>query len=263
MTTYSIDPIGIIDTCFPDKFGVPRQAGLAPSAKGVLTLHAPYNNPDCVEGLEGISHLWLTFIFHEHIDKAWKPKVRPPRLGGNEKVGVFATRSSFRPNHLGLSLVKLEHIDRSEKQLRLHLSGVDLVSGTPIVDIKPYLPYADNMPNAVNPLAGLAPTTIEVKFSASALAFCQQYNREQCSGLPDKCYVDLIQLIVEVLQQDPRPAYHRSVLSEVSADNKSAKSDVREYGIALMDCNVRWECETEPKGSVINVMDVQRLKTAN
>jgi tRNA-Thr(GGU) m(6)t(6)A37 methyltransferase TsaA len=259
MTSYSIEPIGIIDTCFPDKFGIPRQSGLAPSAKGILTLRAPYNNPDCVEGLEGVSHLWLTFIFHEHIDKAWKPKVRPPRLGGNEKVGVFATRSSFRPNHLGLSLVKLDQIECSGQQLRLHLSGVDLVSGTPIVDIKPYLSYADSMPHAVNVLAGQAPRMMEVEFSEPALAFCLQYNAELDAkpreGVSDDLSVDLRQLIAEVLQQDPRPAYHRS-----SSIGGLIKSDVREYGVTLMDCNVRWQCETLSQGATIKVLDVQRLK---
>lgn len=253
MTSYAIEPIGIINTCFPDKFGIPRQSGLAPSAKGILTLQAPYNNPDCVEGLEGVSHLWLTFIFHEHIDKAWKPKVRPPRLGGNEKVGVFATRSSFRPNHLGLSLIKLDKIDCSDQQVRLHLSGVDLVSGTPIVDIKPYLAYADSMPHAINTLAEQTPATMDVKFSTSALAFCQQYSAASLSS----SLIDLKQLIIEVLQQDPRPAYHRS------ASKKDASSTrVRDYGIALLDCNIRWQCETLYQGSRINVVDVQRVKSA-
>jgi tRNA (adenine37-N6)-methyltransferase len=253
MTSYAIDPIGVIDTCFPDKFGIPRQSGLAPSAKGILTLHTPYNNPDCVEGLEGVSHLWLTFIFHEHIDKAWKPKVRPPRLGGNEKVGVFATRSSFRPNSLGLSLVKLDKIECSDQQLRLHLSGVDLVSGTPIVDIKPYLAYADSLPHAINTLAEQAPATMNVIFSVSALAFCQQYSAASLSN----SLIDLKQLIIEVLQQDPRPAYHRS------ASKKDASStSVRDYGIALLDCNIRWQCEILSQCTIINVVDVQRVKSA-
>jgi tRNA-Thr(GGU) m(6)t(6)A37 methyltransferase TsaA len=253
MTPYSIEPIGIINTCFPDKFGIPRQAGVAPSATGILTLRAPYNNPDCVDGLEGISHLWLTFVFHEHIGKSWKPKVRPPRLGGNEKVGVFATRSSFRPNHLGLSLVKLDRIDCSEQQLPLHLSGVDLVSGTPIVDIKPYLAYADSMPHAINALAGQAPATMAVTFSASALTFCQQYTASSTDS-SDKLSVDLKQLIVEVLQQDPRPAYHRSELRPGSAE-----TEVREYGITLMECNIRWQCESVLNGSIISVIAIERV----
>jgi tRNA-Thr(GGU) m(6)t(6)A37 methyltransferase TsaA len=255
MTSYAIESIGTIETCFPDKFGIPRQAGLAPSAKGILTLHAPYNNPDCVEGLEGVSHLWLTFVFHEHIDKTWKPKVRPPRLGGNEKVGVFATRSSFRPNNLGLSLVKLDRIDCSDQQLRLQLSGVDLVSGTPIVDIKPYLSYADSLPHAVNVFAGQAPIMMAVEFSETALAFCLQYNTGLDTRLKEGVSVDLRQLIVEVLQQDPRPAYHRS-----SSIGGLIKPDVREYGVTLMDCNVRWLCETLSQGATIKVLDVQRLK---
>lgn len=262
MTSYAIEPIGIIDTCFPDKFGIPRQAGLAPSAKGILTLHSPYNNPDCVEGLEGVSHLWLTFIFHEHIDKAWKPKVRPPRLGGNEKVGVFATRSSFRPNYLGLSLVKLDRIDCSDQQVRLYLSGVDLVSGTPIVDIKPYLAYADSLPHAINTLAEQAPATMDVKFSTSALAFCQQYSAASLSNP----LIDLKQLIIEVLQQDPRPAYHRSASKEEVSRARISKTDAREvsvrkYGITLIDCNVCWQCINSEGESIIEVTQISLLES--
>ena len=108
--TFTVEPLGYIRTCFTEKFGIPRQPLLVPEAKGELTLLTPYNHPDCVEGLSESSHIWLSFIFHEHIDQGWKPKVRPPRLGGNQKCGVFATRSSFRPNHLGLSVVALTTI---------------------------------------------------------------------------------------------------------------------------------------------------------
>lgn len=107
MSSLTVNIIGYVETCFPEKFGVPRQPNLVPSAKGYLRLQAPYNDADCVLGLEHYSHLWLSFIFHQHQQRSWKPKVRPPRLGGNEKVGVFATRSAFRPNPMGLSVVRL------------------------------------------------------------------------------------------------------------------------------------------------------------
>jgi tRNA-Thr(GGU) m(6)t(6)A37 methyltransferase TsaA len=222
--TYTVEPVGIIHTCFPEKFGIPRQPLLAPSAKGVLVLHAPYNHPDCVVGLEKVSHLWLSFIFHKHVDKGWKPKVRPPRLGGNEKMGVFATRSSFRPNHLGLSVVKLDEVVIENQEVCLHLSGIDLVDGTPIVDIKPYVPYADSVVAAHNDFAGQTPLLMPVNFSEQAQLFCQQYEMKKDRAL--------LPLVVEVLQQDPKPAYHSTAHSTANID--------REYGVALWDCNVRW-----------------------
>lgn len=142
---YCLDPIAYVKSPFTEKFGTPRQSLLAPGAEAQLVLQAPYNNSDCVDGLDQVSHLWLTFIFHQHLGQPWKPKVRPPRLGGNAKLGVFATRTSFRPNYLGLSVVKLERIEIGNDSVVLHVSGVDLVDGTPIVDIKPYVPYADNI----------------------------------------------------------------------------------------------------------------------
>src|SRR5690554_2613706 len=131
---WSLDTLGIIHSCYQEKFAVPRQPGLAPSAQATLELLPPYNQPECMEGLEDFSHLWLTFLFHQNLEQGWKPRVRPPRLGGNQKIGVFASRSTFRPNGLGLSVVKLESIEL-QQGVKLHLSGVDLVDGTPIVDI--------------------------------------------------------------------------------------------------------------------------------
>lgn len=218
--SYRIEPIGIISTCFPEKFGIPRQSLLAPSAKGKLVLLAPYNDPDCVAGLEHVSHVWLSFIFHQHVDKGWKPKVRPPRLGGNEKMGVFATRSSFRPNHLGLSVVKLDAIEIDQQQVCLHLSGVDLLDGTPIVDIKPYVPYVDSIPAASNQFADQQPALMPVMFSDVALIFCEQYKKQHGEVLQE--------FTTEVLQQNPRPAYHNAI------------DEDREYGMALLQCNIRW-----------------------
>lgn len=237
MISHTVEPIGIIKTCFPEKFGIPRQPLLAPSAKGTLVLHAPFNDPDFVSGLENVSHIWLTFIFHQHVDKGWKSKVRPPRLGGNEKMGVFATRSSFRPNHLGLSVVKLDAISNENQQLCLHLSGVDILDGTPIVDIKPYLPYADSLPAARNDFAQIIPSIKPIGFSLQAQTFCIQY--------AEKKQLDLKRLIIEVLQQDPRPAYHATDVGRETG---------KIYGISLLDCNIRWQCLLEDEGiSVISI----------
>jgi tRNA-Thr(GGU) m(6)t(6)A37 methyltransferase TsaA len=226
--SYSIDAIGFISTCFPEKFGIPRQPLLVSRAKGQLILEAPYNDPECIEGLEGVSHLWLTFIFHEHANHKWKPKVRPPRLGGNKKTGVFSTRSSFRPNNLGLSVVKLDSIEIAEQQIIIHLSGVDLLDGTPIVDIKPYLPYVDSVDNAKNMLAPIPPPLIQVIFSQEALNFCDAYS--------DSHY--LMALLTEVLQQDPRPAYNHT-------------NDHKVYRMKLLDLDVEWKFRGEDSSIVV------------
>jgi len=143
-----VTPIGFVQSCFKEKFATPRQPGLADAAKGVIELIPPFNLPESVEGLEDCSHIWLQFVFHECMNQGWKPKVRPPRLGGNKKMGVFATRATHRPNALGLSVVKLDGIECTDDQVRLHISGLDLIDGTPILDIKPYIPYSDAIENA-------------------------------------------------------------------------------------------------------------------
>jgi len=209
----SIEPIGFIKTPFKEKFGAPRQPGLAPSASAELELVAPYNVPDAVRGLENCSHVWLIFQFSENLKAGWKPLTRPPRLGGNEKLGVFATRSTHRPNAMGLSVVKLDSVD-TQSGVRLKLSGIDLVDGTPIFDIKPYIPYSDSLPNAVYPgMDQPEPLQQAVQFSEQAL---QTISREP----------ELKALIVEVLKQDPRPAFH--------SDEK------RIYGISLDKFNVQF-----------------------
>lgn len=242
--SYSIEPIGFLKTCFPEKFGIPRQPLLAPSTTGLIQLLPPYNHKDCVEGLEQVSHLWLTFVFHQNIDKGWKPKVRPPRLGGNEKMGVFATRSSFRPNALGLSVVKLEKIIIDNDKVSLQVSGVDIVDDTPIVDIKPYVPYADKIDVAHNTFADNIPPIVTVKLSVSATEFCEKYQKAND--------VFLQKIIEEVLQQNPKPAYHKTVEQQ------------REYGMRLLDCNIRWtysldassENNNQAVGEVVEVLDV-------
>ncbi|MFZ9941304.1 MAG: tRNA (N6-threonylcarbamoyladenosine(37)-N6)-methyltransferase TrmO [Luteolibacter sp.] len=191
----NIEPIATLRTCFGSKFATPRQPGLCPSAWGELIFHPPYRSMEAVRGLEGFSHLWLVFGFHETVDQGWKPTVRPPRLGGNERVGVFASRSTFRPNGLGFSLVALEGIDTtSPNHPIVKLGGVDLIDGTPIYDIKPYLPYAEALPHA---RAGFAEDEIprlkvEVDDAAQP-AFKKLSERAQ-------------KLIVEALSLDPRPA---------------------------------------------------------
>ena len=190
-----LEPIAHVRSCFGSKFAVPRQPGLCPSAWGEVVFEKPYRNADCLRGIEGFSHLWLVFGFHETAQKGWKPTVRPPRLGGNERVGVFASRSTHRPNGLGLSLVGLEAVDLegSEAPL-LRVGGLDLLDGTPIYDIKPYLSYAESVPEA---RAGFASGEIERLEVVVDEAVEEVFQR-----LPDRARA----VVREALSLDPRPA---------------------------------------------------------
>ena len=211
---YSLDQVGVIHSCFKEKFATPRQPGLVTAALAQVELIEPFNQIDTVDGLEGFSHIWLSFIFHQTLGQGWKPKVRPPRLGGNKKLGVFATRSTFRPNPLGLSLVKLESIDTS-KGVILHVSGADLIDQTPIVDIKPYLPWVESEPTAQSGFAS-DEQILQLPIYFSPQAQHVLLNRPE-----------LRELIEQVLQYDPRPAYQ--------------KDPERVYGCHIADINLRWQ----------------------
>ncbi len=220
----SLQPIGIIHSPFKEKFAVPRQPGLVPSVTAKLELFSFCNQQEILRGLEDFSHIWLIFIFHQNLDRPWRPTVRPPRLGGNQRVGVFASRSPFRPNPLGLSAVELLKTEWNSSGSVLHLRGADLVDGTPVLDIKPYLPYSDALPQAKGAFAPQRPTTIEVAFSPQA--------EQQLVELRD-CYPHLRQTICELLGQDPRPAY------------RGKKVDDRLYGVSLYDLNLKWKMEAD------------------
>lgn len=209
-------PIGVIRSCFGAKFGTPRQPGLVPSASAELILLPPYDQPDCLRGLEGCSHVWLLFLFHASAEQGWAPTVRPPRLGGNRRVGVFASRSPFRPNPIGLSAVELEGLIERPGKRGLRLRNHDLVDGTPVLDIKPYLPYSDSLPQARPPVGfEQAPDRCRVVFSAAAEA--------DLHGAP----AELRALIEQTLALDPRPAYRQG-------------ESGRLHGATLAGCNVRW-----------------------
>ncbi len=191
----TLNPIATVRSCFGGKFGIPRQPGLCPSAWGRLVFHPEYRSPEAVRGIEGFSHLWLIFGFHETVDQGWKPTVRPPRLGGNQRIGVFASRSTFRPNGLGLSLVRLEGIDTTAVDSPvLLLGGLDLLDGTPIYDVKPYLPYAEALPEATGGFAGEAIVRLPVEVDAAA--------RGDFERLPARARA----VLLEALSLDPRPA---------------------------------------------------------
>lgn len=161
---HTVAPVGIVRSCFKEKFAIPRQPQLAPAARGVLELLPPFDQGDAVEGLEQVSHVWLLFLFHQALEDKPRLKVRPPRLGGNKSMGVFATRATHRPNGIGQSVVRLEGVEPG----RLWLSGIDLLDGTPVLDIKPYVPYADSVAHASNQMANAAPAAIAVQWGDNA-----------------------------------------------------------------------------------------------
>ncbi len=217
--TYSLEPIGIIHSPYKEKFAVPRQPRLVSSATATIALQGDINCLEAVRGLEQFSHLWLLFLFDQNLAAGWKPTVRPPRLGGNERVGVLASRATFRPNGIGMSSVELKGIRQQGSLVFIDVGSVDLVDGTPIVDIKPYIPYSDSIPDAIGGYAESEPESIEVAFSDIALEVLAK----------DKEVDYKTQVIKEVLAQDPRPAY------------KKSKVDDKEYGVRLFDWNVKFK----------------------
>ena len=217
----SINAIAWVASPFKEKFAIPRQPNLAPSVVSQIIVPKPYGTVEAFSGLEEFSHIWLLFRFHQNLTKGWKPQVRPPRLGGNQKMGVFATRSSFRPNALGLSVVPLLEIKCLSDKVTLLVNGLDLVDGTPIYDIKPYIPYVDAIPDASSGFAPDAPDVIDVLFKPEALRQLKTLSNE---------YRELETQLREVLSQDPRPAYR-----------KQAKHDPHQYGTSFDSFNFRWQ----------------------
>lgn len=191
--SFSMEPIAHIRSDFAEKFGVPRQSGLVDALEASIVFTPPYRSPDALRGLEDFSHLWLIWVFDRAIRESWSPTVRPPRLGGNARMGVFATRSPFRPNPIALSCVKLEGIEQTAEGPVLRVRGADLVDGTPILDIKPYIPYADCHPDALGGFAAVpAGESLTVEIPPELLERIPAQRREALRG---------------VLAQDPRPHY--------------------------------------------------------
>ncbi|MBQ3355404.1 MAG: tRNA (N6-threonylcarbamoyladenosine(37)-N6)-methyltransferase TrmO [Bacteroidales bacterium] len=206
--------IAKIHTEFPTKFGIPRQSGIIESLRGTIVFEPEYRNPEAVRGLEEFSHLWLIWEFSEAVRDTWSPTVRPPRLGGNTRKGVFATRSPFRPNPIGLSSVKLEKIEMDPKLGPvLHVSGADLMDGTPIYDIKPYIAYTDSHPDAVSGFASKpAEYLLEVTIPDELLEKIPETQRES---------------LISVLAHDPRPQYQ--------------DDPERVYGLAFGDMEIKFK----------------------
>ena len=221
--------IGRIVTDFSSKFGLPRQSGLVETITGKIVFEEEFRVTEAFRGLEEFSHIWLLWQFSEAVRDGWSPTVRPPMLGGNKRVGVFATRSPFRPNSIGLSSVKLERIDYTDKDGPvLYVSGCDLMDGTPIYDIKPYLPYTDSHPDASGGFtSALADRSLEVEVPADLLSVIPEDKRET---------------LISVLSQDPRPSYQND--SE------------RVYGFGFAGCEIKFTVSD----GVLTVVSAEKLK---
>ncbi len=219
-----IHPIAHMRSDLPDKFGIPRQSGLVQELRSTVVFEPEFRSADALRGLEQFSHLWLIWQFSKNAEKPWSPTVRPPRLGGNTRMGVFATRSPFRPNALGLSCVRMLGLEVTEQGTVIHVGGADLMDGTPIFDIKPYIPYSDSHPDA---LGGFTDTAggflLEVDFPAELLAFLPEDKRAAALSL---------------LSHDPRPAYQHD--------------PQRIYGLRFAGRDIRFRVE----GKRLTVIDV-------
>jgi tRNA (adenine37-N6)-methyltransferase len=227
--SFRFEPIGYVRSCFVEKFAIPRQPHLAPAARGVIELLPPYDQPEAIAGLELVSHIWVLFVFHAASSGPEHLRVRPPRLGGNQRIGVFASRATHRPNPIGQSVVTLDRADPG----RLAISGLDLLDGTPVLDIKPYVPYADALPSARNELADAAPTGCSISWNEDALA--------QATAAAARLNQPVVELIEQCLAQDPKPAYQQP-------------TPRREYGVRFWDLNVRWHYPTQCEIRVLSVL---------
>jgi tRNA-Thr(GGU) m(6)t(6)A37 methyltransferase TsaA len=196
----TLEPIGYLRSPYTDRFGIPRQSGLVTAGEARLELLPPYAREEAFHGIEGFSHLWLIFVFHTCLGAGWRPSVRPPRLGGQRKVGVFASRAPYRPNPIGLSAVELLGLVRDGRGLALRLRGADLLDGTPVLDIKPYVPYADALPQARGGFAKESPA------SAWRIELAEEA-RVQIASLDPGGTRQVGPLIEQMLHQDPRPGY--------------------------------------------------------
>lgn len=229
----NIEIIGIIHSCYREKFGIPRQPGLVDRATARLSFFPSFAREEMFRQLEQFTHIWVQFLFHGVFSEGWRTTTRPPWLGGQQRVGVYASRSPHRPNHLGLSVVRLLEIISTDEGVVLEVAGGDFLDKTPVVDIKPYVPFCDCIPEASTGYSGQQTCPLTVEFSKDAAVFCRQYKQETGREL---------QVIVEqVLAQDPRPASQRT------------KNKI--FGVQLWDVNIRWRNQH----GLVQVVECQRI----
>lgn len=223
----NIRPIGVIHTPFREKFGVPRQSLMIDEARGIIKLN---HDPDfllALKHLDGFSNLWVIFLFHAHLEKSWRPTIRPPREGAPRKVGVFASRSPHRPNPIGISAVKLERINReAEDGIEIEISGVDFLDGTPVLDLKPYLPYADSIPNATSGWAEGEIPKYPVVFDEEPLRIAQAQSKN---------FPRYVELVTQILEWDPRPTSQR-----IGFPVSDSRFNGMPFGLRIMDYDVQW-----------------------
>ncbi len=219
--SYLLQKIAVVESPFREKFGIPRQPGLCPHIPGVITILPPFNKIDAFRGLEESSHIWVLFMFHHSSTQEWQPLVRPPKLGGKIRKGVFATRSPFRPNRIGQSVVKFEGQETAKNKILLHISGHDFLDGTPVIDIKPYIPYSDQIEAATSNYSLLEDERkCKIVFSQQALDQCILWNQNNKG--------DLQLMLSEILEQDPRPGYHKET------------QPTRDYRFRLFDLEIQF-----------------------
>jgi len=229
---HTIEPIGIIHSCFKELFGTPRQPGLIKAARGWIEFYPPFDRTEAFTGLEDISHIWITFLFHQSLNNETNLTVRPPRKAG-KRMGVFATRAPNRPNQVGQSVVALEQLEVRNGKVVLHIKGLDLIEGTPVIDIKPYIPYVDAIADAHGGFAHLPPEPcFQVRFSDEAAQQVAVFERQ---------YPELRLLISEILRYDPRPIYLRKLANK------------KRLGFLLYALDVRAEIEDEQTVVVTHV----------
>lgn len=234
-------PIGVLRTVFTEKFGVPRQSLMVPEARGVLKLNPEPAFRAALQHLEQFSHIWLVFVFHRNGDRPWQATIEPPRIDAPKGIGVFASRSPHRPNPIGLSAVKLDRIDYAAVGgIELHLSGVDILNDTPVLDIKPYLPYADRVPEANSGWAETEITRYPVEFSPGSLAVIST----------PSAHPNLQALIREILEWDPRPTSQRRTMP-IGAEG----TDGMIFAFRLLQWDVRWQI----RGNGILVLELLPL----
>jgi tRNA-Thr(GGU) m(6)t(6)A37 methyltransferase TsaA len=244
MDRFEFEPIGYLESCFKEKFGIPRQPGLVTQATGILKLRDDPNLKTAIRSLEGFSHLWLIFVFHKHGSRNWKPSIRPPRLGGAKKVGVLASRSPHRPNPIGLSAVSLERIELDAPGgPEIHVRGVDLLDGTPVLDLKPYIPYADSIPEAKAHWA-------EEPIERTEVIFSDQAEERVAHKAQEHDNPRLRDLIIEMLGLDPRPAFQKRRMPPGSPEAEGTQ-----YGFKLFEFDVKWEI----RGGKFHVVDIVDL----
>ena len=224
MKQYNFNTIATVRSCYKEKFGIPRQPGLVASP-AIIEFDEAYSEDEAFRELETFSHIWVVFVFHGINNDSWKSTVRPPRLGGNQRVGVFATRSMFRPNPIGLSVVELKNIERKKGKIILNILGGDFLDGTPVLDVKPYIPYADSVKTMK---AGYAMARPEIKFS---VLFSQKV--QNVLEAEEKQHPNLTAIISEILQLDPRPAY------------KNEKQTKNEFAMKLYDYDLKWQIDNK------------------